>query len=185
MPKFVFGVYIRIIIFEILVASIIRRVNVDYINLAGVSVGQFGKGRKIVSLDYNVVWRLRVIRYYWVDFIVIALYEDGKLVTQTIFDVLRLFFPNKAILLVATQQVEQRGLFLVFETFKGLYFSCQFCFVHGTSDSRSLEQNVAEYPNCDGLTKKVWVSVPLLPFAHLGGTNSLTSEWVMQKPTPI
>ncbi len=61
MPIRIFAVYKSIIINKIFFTSIVRRIYVDYINFSGVGVGQFGKGREIVSLDYNVVRCLGVI----------------------------------------------------------------------------------------------------------------------------
>lgn len=72
-----------------------------------------------------------IVRNYRVDFVVVALYENGQVFTKPFLDVFGLFFPYKAILLMPSYEFKQRSLFLVAQAVKSLYFSSQFSFIHG------------------------------------------------------
>ncbi len=111
-------------------SCIIRRIYINYIYLAGVSIRQFSKSGEVVALDNEVIGSIGVIRYYRVDFIVVALDEDREVFAKTFLDVFGLFFPYKPVLLVSSYEFKQRGFFLVAQPIKGLYLSSKFCLVH-------------------------------------------------------
>lgn len=134
MTKSIFLINIIIIILEFIVfPCIVRWINVNNINLSSVGIGKLRECGKIVALDNEVVGSVQVIGDYWVDFIVVALDEDRKVFPQTFLNILGFFFPYKPVLLMSSYEFEQRVFFLVAQSLKGLYFSSQFCFIHGTS----------------------------------------------------
>ena len=61
MSKCVFRVNIRIVINEILIASIVRRVDVDYIHFSRVCVRKLRQCSEVVALDYEVIRSVGVI----------------------------------------------------------------------------------------------------------------------------
>ena len=52
----VLGVDVGVVVDEVFVASIVRWIDVDHIDFAGVGVGEGGEGFEIVALDYDMVW---------------------------------------------------------------------------------------------------------------------------------
>ncbi len=133
MPKRIVFINKSIIIFEIVLPAIIRRVDVDNVNFASVGIGQFRERGEIVALNNEVIGSVGIIGYNRVDFIVVALDEDGEVFAKAFLDVLGLFFPYKPVLFMSSYKFKQRGFFFVVQTIKGLYLSSKFCFVHGTS----------------------------------------------------
>ena len=129
----VLGVNVTVIINEVLVACVVRWINVDYINLSSVGIGKLRQSGKVVALDNEVVGSVWVIGDYWVDFIIVALDEDRKVFPQTFLNVLGLFFPYKPIFLVTSYKFKQCSLFLVAQFLKVLYFTGKIRLVHGTS----------------------------------------------------
>lgn len=133
MAKTILSVNIGIIVNEVLVSSIVRRVDVDNVNFASVGIGQFRERGEIVALNYEVVGCIGIVGYNRVDFIVVALDEDREVFAKAFLDVFGFFFPYKPVLLMSSYEFKQRGLFLVAQTIKCLYLSRKFCLVHGTS----------------------------------------------------
>ncbi len=60
---------------SIRISGIVRWVNIDDINLAGMGVRKLGKRGEIVALDYQVIRGVGVVRNYGVDFFIVALDE--------------------------------------------------------------------------------------------------------------
>lgn len=56
MAVVVFGVNVGVVINKVLVAGIVRRIDVDYIDFTCMGVSEGGKGFEIVALNYNVIW---------------------------------------------------------------------------------------------------------------------------------
>ena len=108
MSKRILAVDKSIIIYEIFLASIVRRVDVDNINLARVGVRQLRECGEIVALDNEMIGSVRVIGNYRVDFIIVALDEDREVFAKAFLDVFGLFFPHKPELLITTNEFKQR-----------------------------------------------------------------------------
>lgn len=113
-------------------------------------IGQFGEGGEVVALNYDVVGCVGIFRYNRVDLIVVALDKDRKVFPKAFLDLLGLFFPYKPIFFMSSYEFEQRGLFLVAQSVKGLYFSSKFCLVHGTSGCFEPLEQMSPIPHCDG-----------------------------------
>lgn len=78
MSKRILAVNKSIIVYEIFLASIVRRVDVDNIYLACVGIEQLRECGEVVALDNDVVGSVGVVGDNWVDFIVVALDEDRE-----------------------------------------------------------------------------------------------------------
>ena len=55
MAKRIFGIYIVIVIAEIIVSGIVRGIDIDYVDFSGVSVSERCQGFEIVALDDDVI----------------------------------------------------------------------------------------------------------------------------------
>ena len=55
MTKRIFGINIVIVVAEIFVACIVRRIDIDYINFTCVSICEGGKGFEVVPLNKNMI----------------------------------------------------------------------------------------------------------------------------------
>lgn len=119
MSKLVIRIYIFVIVFEIFVPSVVRRINVDNINLARVCVRKLRQCSEVVALDYEVIRSIGVIRNNRVDFFIVALDEYRQVFPEAFFNVFGLFFPYKPILFMTSYKFEQRSFFLVAQPFKG------------------------------------------------------------------
>lgn len=93
----------RIVIDKILIASIIRRIDINNINLPCMGITKGCKGFEVITFYKNMVWSLSIIA------------EDGTfrhfnkhrlLVDHSLFSILRLVFPNQTILLLRTKQFD-------------------------------------------------------------------------------
>ena len=133
MPKTIFSINIGIIVNEVFVPCIVRRINVDNINLARVCVRKLRQCSEVVALNNEMVGSIGIIRNNRVDFIVVALDEDRQVFPKLFLDVFGFIFPYKPVLLMSSYEFKQRGFFLVAQPINGLYLSSKFCLVHGTS----------------------------------------------------
>lgn len=122
-----------IIIFEIVLTAIIRRVYVNNIDFTRMGIGQFRNRGEIIALNYKVVRCIGIVGDYRMDFIIVALDKYGQVLPKLFLDVFGLFFPYKTVFLMAAYEFEQRGLLLVCQSLQSLYFASKFCLVHGTS----------------------------------------------------
>lgn len=52
----VLGVDEGVVVDEVFVAGVVRRIDVDYVDFAGVGVGEGGEGFEIIALNYDVIW---------------------------------------------------------------------------------------------------------------------------------
>ena len=97
MTIIILWVNICIIIFEIFFTSIVRRIDINDINLPCMGITKSCKGFEVITLDKNMVWRLSIIA------------EDGTfwhfnkhrlLADHSLLSILRLVFPNQTVLLL-------------------------------------------------------------------------------------
>ena len=72
----ILGVHIAVIIDKVLVAGIIRRIDVDNINISVVGIGEFGEGGEVVALNDKMVGGSGIIGDYGMHFAVVSLYKD-------------------------------------------------------------------------------------------------------------
>lgn len=119
MSEWIIFINESVVIFEIVLAAIIRRVDVDNINLARVCVRKLRQCSEVVALDYEVIRSIGVIRNNRVDFFIVALDEYRQVFPEAFFNVFGLFFPYKPILFMTSYKFEQRSFFLVAQPFKG------------------------------------------------------------------
>ena len=112
----IFSINPIIIIFEfVFFPCIVRRIDIDDINLAFVGVAEGCEGFEVVALDEDMVGSIRSIRD---DAALLYLGQHGKLLAQAFLHVLLFVFPNKAVFLMLPKQPYQVTLFLVGEAFK-------------------------------------------------------------------
>lgn len=123
----VFTVYKRIVVDKILIACIIRRINIYYVNLALVSIGESGKRFEVVTLDKDMVGRIGRVAH---DGTLRQLRENRQFVHKTCFYFFRLVLPHQAILLLRTKKLNKRSLLFVCQSFELRYFFRKFIFIH-------------------------------------------------------
>ena len=111
----ILSVNIGIVIDEIFVARVVRRIDIDDINLAFVGVAEGCESFKVVALDKDMVGGIRSIGD---DAAFLYLGQHGKLLAQAFLHVLLFIFPNKAVFLMLPKQPYQVTLFLVGEAFE-------------------------------------------------------------------
>ena len=56
----IFFVYEAVVIDEVVIAGIVRRIDIDDINLALVRVGKGGEGFEIIAFDKDMVWCIAI-----------------------------------------------------------------------------------------------------------------------------
>ena len=109
----VFRIHKRVVIDEILVTRIVRRIDVDDINLAFVGITEGGKGFQVVTLYQNMVGSIRLAAQYC---LVLYFAEYGKFFTQPFLYIFRFVFPYKSILFVFTQQPDEAATLVIAKT---------------------------------------------------------------------
>ena len=93
----VLRIHILVVIDEILVARIVRRVDIDDVNPPLVRIAEGGECLQIVALDEDVIGRVGGIAD---DGAVLYFAQDGELVAQTLLDVFGFVLPHEAVLLL-------------------------------------------------------------------------------------
>ncbi len=96
----VFTVYKRIVVDKILIACIVRRIDIYHVNLALVSISESGERFEVVTLDKDMVGRIGSIAH---DGTLRHLRENRQFVHKTCFYFFRLVLPHQAILLLRTK----------------------------------------------------------------------------------
>ena len=127
MAKRIFWIYKSIIILKILFPSIIRRINIYYVNLALVSISESSERFEVVTLDKYMVGRIRRIAH---DGTLLYLRENGQFIHKTCFYFFWLVLPHQAILLLRTKKLNKRSLFFVCQAFELRYLFRKFIFIH-------------------------------------------------------
>ena len=100
----VFLINKRIVIDKILIACIIRRIDINDINLPCMGITKSCKGFEVIAFNKNMVWSLSVIA------------EDGTfrhfnkhrlLVDHSLLSIFGLVLPNQTILFLRTKKLDQ------------------------------------------------------------------------------
>ena len=90
MPERVFRINVGVIVFEVTLSCIIRRVDVNNIYLSSMSIGECNKCFKIISLNKNMI---RSIRVFADDCPFFHFLKDWKLGAETFFHGLWFYLP--------------------------------------------------------------------------------------------
>ncbi len=112
-------IHIRIVVDKVFVASVVRRIYVDNIYLAGMGICQCGERFKVVTFDKHMVRRILSIAD---DGTLLHLGQHRQFIFQPCLYLLWLILPYKSIFLLGTQQSKQRRLLLIAEPLCGTYF---------------------------------------------------------------
>lgn len=123
----VLTVYKRIVVNKILIACIIRRIDIYYVNLALVSISESGERFKVVTFDKDMVRRIGRLAH---DGTLRHLRENRKFVHKSCFYFFRLVLPHQAILLLRSQKLNKRSLLFVCQAIKLRYLFRKFIFIH-------------------------------------------------------
>ena len=123
----VFTVYKRIVVDKILIACIIRRIDIYHVNLALVSISESGERFEVVTFDKDMVGRIGSIAH---DGAFGHFGKNGQFVYKAYFYFLRLVLPHQAILLLRTKKRNKRSLLFVCQAIELRYFFRKFIFIH-------------------------------------------------------
>ena len=123
----VFPVYKRIVVDKILIACIVRRIDIYHVYLALVSIGKSRERFEVVTLDKDMVGRIGRLAH---DGAFGHFGKDGKLIHKTCFYFFRLVLPHQAILLLRAQKFNKRSLLFVCQSFELRYLFREFIFIH-------------------------------------------------------
>ena len=123
----VLTVYKRIVVDKILIACIIRRIDIYHVNLALVCISESGERFEVVTLDKDMVGRIGRLTH---DGTLRHLRENWQFVHKTCFYFFRLVLPHQAILLLRTKKLNKRSLFFVCQSFELRYFFRKLIFVY-------------------------------------------------------
>ena len=110
-------VHVAVIIDEVFVARVVRRVDIDDVHLALVGVGERGQRLQVVALDKDMVRGFLAAIGQSQLFV---LHQHGKILAQPILDVLFAFLPHKAVTL-RCRQFQQRRPLVVAQPLQLLY----------------------------------------------------------------
>lgn len=91
----IFAVYKTIIVFKVLVTRVIRRINIDYINLPLMRIAQISEGMKVVTFNDGMIWVFISIE----NSLTIVLMHNRYLPPELLLDIFGRIFPHKTILL--------------------------------------------------------------------------------------
>ena len=127
MFKWIFFIYIIIIIFKVIFPSVIRRIDIYHVNLALVSISESGERFEVVTFDKDMVGRIGSIAH---DGTLRHLRENWQFVHKTCFYFFRLVLPHQAILLLRTKKLNKRSLLFVCQSFELRYFFRKLIFVY-------------------------------------------------------
>ena len=123
----VFTVYKRIVVDKILIACIIRRIDIYYVNLALVSISESGERFEVVTFDKDMVGRIGRVAH---DGTLRHLRKNRQFVHKTCFYFFRLVFPHQAVLLLRTKKLNKRSLLFVCQAIELRYLFRKFIFIH-------------------------------------------------------
>ena len=123
----VFTVYKRIVVDKILIACIIRRIDIYHVNLALVSISESGERFEVVTLDKDMVRRIGRIAH---DGAFGHFGKNRQFIHETCFNIFWLVLPHQAILLLRTKKLNKRSFFFVCQAIKLRYFFRKFIFIH-------------------------------------------------------
>ena len=99
------SIYIFIVIFKFIsFTSIIRRIDIDNINLPTMSIAKGSKGFEVITLDKNMIGSLSIIAD---NGTLGNLNEHRLLVDHSEFCILRLILPYQTIFLLRTKKLQQ------------------------------------------------------------------------------
>ena len=99
-----------VVIDEIFVPCVVRRIDVDDVDFSGVGVGECGEGVEIVAFNENMV---RSLWGFGDDSAFFDLGQDGQFAGHLQFHILRLVLPDQSIFLLLMKQPQQGGLLVV------------------------------------------------------------------------
>ena len=123
----ILGVDERVVIDKILVSSVIRRVDINHVNLALMRIAESSEGFEVVAFDKYMV---RCIGRVGEDGSALHFLEYRQTVAKTLLDILGLVLPYKTVFLLFVQQFEQCRLLFVGQSFNGQYLFPKLRFVH-------------------------------------------------------
>ena len=127
----IFTVYKRIVVDKILIACIVRRIDIYHVDFALVCISESGERFKVVTLDKDMVGRIGRVAH---DGTLRHLRKNRQFIHETCFYFFRLVLPHQAILLLRTKKLNKRSLFFVCQVFKLRYFFRKLIFVYVHSD---------------------------------------------------
>lgn len=123
----VFTVYKRIVVDKILIACIVRRIDIYYVNLALVSISESGERFEVVTFDKDMVRRIGRIAH---DGAFGHFGKNRQFVHKTCFYFFRLVLPHQAVLLLRTKKLNKRSLLFVCQSFELRYFFRKLIYVY-------------------------------------------------------
>ena len=123
----VFPVYKRIVVDKILIACIIRRIDIYYVNLALVSISESGERFEVVTFDKDMVGRIGRVAH---DGTLGHFGKNRQFVHKTCFYFFRLVLPHQAVLLLRTKKLNKRSLLFVCQAIELRYFFRKFILIH-------------------------------------------------------
>ncbi len=106
----IFAVNIIVVIDEVFVTRIVRRIDVDDIYLPLMRITEGRKRLKVVTLNQNMIRSIKIVAQY--SFI-LHFAKHGQVVAQTIFNVLFVVFPNETIRFLLVKQFQQSRLLII------------------------------------------------------------------------
>ena len=127
MFKWIFFIYIIIIIFKVIFPSVIRRIDIYHVNLALVSISESGERFEVVTFDKDMVGRIGRVAH---DGAFGHFGKNRQFVHKTCFYFFRLVLPHQAVLLPRTKKLNKRSLFFVCQSFELRYFFRKLIFVY-------------------------------------------------------
>ena len=127
MSKCIIFIHKRVIIDEVLIARIIRRIDVDDINLSLMGIAEGSKSLQVVTLNQNMIGGIWLVTRYR---LVLHFSQNGQRLSQPFFYVLWFILPHQPILLMLTQQPDEAAALVVAKTLQGLQLADEFRFVY-------------------------------------------------------
>lgn len=94
MPKRILAIHKSIVINKILITSIIWRIYVYNINLAGMGISQRCKRLKVIALDEDMIRSIRILAD---DSSFFDFRQNGEFFSESFFNSLRFILPDKSI----------------------------------------------------------------------------------------
>ena len=132
LPIFIFKI---VIISKILVASVVRRIDIDDINLSLVGIAEGGKCFQVVALYQNMVGSIRLAARYR---FVLHLAKHRQLLAQPLLHILWLVLPHQPILLVLAQKTDKVAPLVVGQPLQGLQLADKFTLVYMSAHGRNV-----------------------------------------------
>lgn len=114
MPKSIFRIYPSIIILEVFITSIIRRIYIDNIDFTCMGICEGCKRFEVVALNNNVIGSIGPGNGQSPIFI---LDQNRKLIPKTFFNVFGLIFPHKPVGFMLAEKSQKCRTFIVRQAF--------------------------------------------------------------------